>query len=179
MSRDDIQLLYEYDRWANGRVLQIVATLSAEQFTRDLGGSFRSVRDTLLHILAGEWTWLTYWSEPSLGSAFLSELRSRREALFNPNAFPDVTSVQSKWFEVEKQQIEFVSRVTDQSLQAMVPFRTTQVHLAGLMQHLANHSTYHRGQIALMLRQLGATPVATDFHVFLVEGRVAAVDPPS
>jgi uncharacterized damage-inducible protein DinB len=39
------------------------------------------------------------------------------------------------------------------------------------MQHLANHSTYHRGQIALMMRQLNAEPLATDFHVFLVEGR--------
>jgi uncharacterized damage-inducible protein DinB len=39
------------------------------------------------------------------------------------------------------------------------------------MQHLANHSTYHRGQVALMMRQLAAEPLATDFHVFLVEGR--------
>jgi uncharacterized damage-inducible protein DinB len=48
MTKGDIQLLYEYDRWANNRVLQAVSTLSPEQFTRDLGGSFRSVRDTLL-----------------------------------------------------------------------------------------------------------------------------------
>jgi uncharacterized damage-inducible protein DinB len=40
-----------------------------------------------------------------------------------------------------------------------------------VMQHLANHSTYHRGQVALMMRQLQAEPLATDFHVFLVEGR--------
>jgi hypothetical protein len=39
------------------------------------------------------------------------------------------------------------------------------------MQHLANHSTYHRGQLAAMMRQLEAEPLATDFHVFLVEGR--------
>jgi uncharacterized damage-inducible protein DinB len=37
------------------------------------------------------------------------------------------------------------------------------------MQHLANHSTYHRGQITLMLRQLGAETVPTDFHQFLFE----------
>jgi uncharacterized damage-inducible protein DinB len=36
------------------------------------------------------------------------------------------------------------------------------------MQHMANHSTYHRGQIALMMRQLHSTPIATDFHEFLV-----------
>jgi len=39
------------------------------------------------------------------------------------------------------------------------------------MQHLVNHSTYHRGQIALMMRQLGAKPVTTDFPLFLIEGR--------
>ena len=51
MTKDDIQLLYEYDRWATNSVLQATSTLSVEEFTRDLGGSFRSVRDTLVHIV--------------------------------------------------------------------------------------------------------------------------------
>ena len=174
MTRDDIQLLYEYDRWANNRVLQAVSALSDEQFTRDLGGSFRSVRDTLVHIIAGEWGWLTYWKEPSPDAAFLADLKQRRDALFNPDAFPNAAAVQSKWAEVEKEQAEFVNRLTNESLEAMVPFRGTTVRLAHLMQHLANHGTYHRGQISLMMRQLHAEPLATDFHVFLVEGREAA-----
>jgi uncharacterized damage-inducible protein DinB len=37
------------------------------------------------------------------------------------------------------------------------------------MQHLANHSTYHRGQIASMIRRLGAEPLPTDFAFFLLE----------
>ena len=61
--------------------------------------------------------------------------------------------------------------MTNESLEKMLPFRTTQIRLAHLMQHLANHSTYHRGLVALMMRQLDAEPLATDFHVFLVEGR--------
>jgi uncharacterized damage-inducible protein DinB len=52
--------------------------LSDEQFTRDLGGSFRSVRDTLVHIIAGEWGWLVYWKEPTHSAAFLADLRERR-----------------------------------------------------------------------------------------------------
>jgi len=44
------------------------------------------------------------------------------------------------------------------------------------MQHLANHSTYHRGQVALMMRQLSAAPVATDFALFLLEGRREAAN---
>jgi uncharacterized damage-inducible protein DinB len=78
MTKDDIQLLYEYDRWANNRILQKASELSDEQFTRDLGGSFRSVRDTLVHIIGGEWGWLAYWKEPSHSSAFLTDLRTRR-----------------------------------------------------------------------------------------------------
>src|SRR5271168_2292423 len=90
--------------------------------------------------------------------------------LFEPEAFPNVAAVQFKWAKVEEEQTEFVNRMTTESLETMLPFRKTQVRLTHLMQHLANHSTYHRGQIALMMRQLNAEPLATDFHVFLVEG---------
>ena len=67
--------------------------------------------------------------------------------------------------------MEFVKQLSDQVLEKLIPFRTTRVSLAHLMQHLANHSTYHRGQITLMLRQLGAEPLPTDFSLFLIEGR--------
>jgi uncharacterized damage-inducible protein DinB len=171
MTKADIQLLYQYDRWANHRVLQAVSALTAEQFTRDLGGSFRSVRDTLVHIIGGAWIWLTYWKEPSPSPAFLTDLRIRRAALFAPEAFPNVGAVQLKWAEVEEEQTEFVNRITTESLETMLPFRETQIRLAHLMQHQANHASYHRGQIALMMRQLDAEPLATDFHVFVVEGQ--------
>jgi len=178
MNKDDTQLLYEYDRWANNRVLRAASVLSAEQFTRDLSGSFRSVRDALVHIIGGEWGWLTYWKGPSPSSAFLTDLWTRQDTLFNPSAFPNVAVVQSKWAEIEKEQAEFVNRVTNESLEKMLPFRGTQVSLAHLMQHLANHSTYHRGQVALMMRQLDAKPLSTDFHVFLMEGRHEAAPAP-
>src|SRR5690242_14896882 len=100
MNKDDIQLLFEYDRWANRRAFHAASTLSAEEFTRDLGGSFRSVRDTLVHIVGGEWGWLTIWNEPSLSSAFVTNLWTRLDAVFPPNAFPDVAAVQLRWAEV-------------------------------------------------------------------------------
>jgi uncharacterized damage-inducible protein DinB len=177
MTKDDIQLLFAYGRWANNRVLEAASGLNAEQFTRDLGGSFCSVRDTLVHIVGGEWGWLTYWKEPSHSPAFLKDLWNRHDTLFNPAAFPDVASVRLKLTEIEKDQAEFVNRLTNESLDKMLPIRGTQVRLAHLMQHLANHSTYHRGQVALMMRQLGAKPLATDFHLFLVEGSVATIHP--
>jgi uncharacterized damage-inducible protein DinB len=170
MLKDDIQLLYEYDRWANNRVLRAVSALSAEEFTRDLGGSFHSVRDTLVHIIDSERGWLTCWCEPNPTSAFITDFWTRQDAAFNPDAFPDVFAVRSMWAQVEREQVEFVNAVTDESLARMLPVITTKISLQHLMQHLANHSTYHRGQVALMMRQLAAEPCATDFAMFLMEG---------
>jgi uncharacterized damage-inducible protein DinB len=176
MTSDDIHLLFEYDRWANNRVLQSVAILRNEEFTRDMGGSFGSVRDTFVHIIGGEWGWLTIWKEPFVSSEFVTDLWTGLSAVFDPNSFPDVAAVQSKWAEVEREQLEFVNRITNESLQRMLPVRETQISLAHLMQHLANHSTYHRGQVALMMRQLAAEPLATDFAMFLMEGRRERLD---
>jgi hypothetical protein len=116
MNRDDIQLLFEYDRWANNSVLQAASSLSVDQFTRDLGGSFRSVRDTLVHITSGEWGWLAIWKEPALTSAFVTDLWTRIGVTFDPKAYPDIVAVQLTWAEIEREQVEFVNRVTDESL---------------------------------------------------------------
>jgi len=169
MTKEDIQLLFAYDRWANRRTLRAVSALSNEQFIRDLGGGFRSVRGTLVHILGGEWGWLTFWKEASPGASFLTDLWARHDALFDPKGFPDVATVERKWAEVEKEQTDFVDGLTNESLEKRLPIRETGIALAHLMQHLANHSSYHRGQLALMLRLLGAEPLATDFHLFLLE----------
>ena len=171
MTKDDIQLLFEFDRWANNRVFEAASALSAEEFTRDLGGSFRSLRDTLVHIVRSEEGWLMCWKEPSPSPAFVMDFWKRHHAAYNPSAFPDLAAVRRKWAEVEREQIEFVNRVTAESLERMLPVGAKQISLAHLMQHLANHSTYHRGQVTLMMRQLAAKPLATDFAMFLMEGR--------
>ena len=169
MTTADIRLLYEYDRWANRRVLKAASRLSDEQFTRETSGSFHCLRDTLLHILGGEWIWLSYWRDPPDDPASLSALRGKRDALFSREAFPDIDALQSKWLEFELEQSEFLNRVSNEALAKMLPFRGTHLSLMQLMQHVINHSTYHRGQAALTMRLLGAEPLATDFHVFLVE----------
>ena len=41
---------------------------------------------------------------------------------------------------------------------------TTNVEM--IMVHLVNHSSYHRGQIAMLLRQKGFDPINTDFITY-------------
>ena len=119
MTKADILLLFEYDCWANNRVLQAASALSDEQFARN----------TLVHIIGGEWGWLTYWKENSPSPAFLADLWDRHDALFYPDRFPNVAAVRSKWAEVEKERTEFVSCVTEEALTRMLIVRTKHVSL--------------------------------------------------
>jgi uncharacterized damage-inducible protein DinB len=171
MTKDDLRLLFAYDRWANHRLLQVVSGLTPEQFTSDLGGGFPSVRDTVAHIIGGQWIWLAYWKATTHDDVLLEDLRKQREAHFHKDVLSSAAAVRSKCEEVEKEMAELVNGLTDQGMAKLLPARNTRISLAQLMQHVANHSTYHRGQVALMLRQLGAEAPATDFHVFLAEGR--------
>ena len=168
MTKEEVHLLYEYDRWANDRILKLVAALTPEQFTRNLGGSFPSVRDVLLHMAAAKWAWLEYWKNSSPSDQILMDLFTRSDARLPRESFPTLATVLPKWDDIETQHVAFISGVTDESLNRMFPVGPTSLSLAHLIRHLSNHSTYHRGQIAMMLRQLGALAQGTDFAEFLL-----------
>jgi len=160
MNKHDVEYLYEYNRWANVRVLDAVSKLTPEQFARDLQSSHRSVRDTLAHILAAEWIWLERWKGVS------------PNALLIPTEFPTVESLVTRWAIVEGDCAEFIKGITDESLATVIAYTNTKGEewaypLGQMMQHVMNHSSYHRGQVATMLRQLGAEVNPVDLLVFM------------
>jgi uncharacterized damage-inducible protein DinB len=160
MNKNDITYLNEYNKWANARMLDVASKLSPEQFTADLQSSHRSVRDTLAHTLAAEWIWLERWKGTSPG------------ALLTAGDFPTVESLRTRWGQVETDYTEFFSGLSDEALERVVAYTNTkgekwEYALGSMIQHLMNHSTYHRGQVTTMLRQLGAEVIPVDLLVFM------------
>lgn len=166
MTPQEFRTLYEYDAWANARVLKACAALTPEQFTRNLGNSFGSVRDTLVHILGAQMVWIERLS----GGA--------PAGLPSADGYPDLVSVRTKWGEIEPALRAYVSGLTAPDLERVLEYRNLKGvefrdQISHILQHLANHGSYHRGQITTLLRQLGATPVNTDMIGFYRE-RAAA-----
>jgi uncharacterized damage-inducible protein DinB len=167
MTPEEIRQLFDYNDWANQRSLEGATQLSEEQFTKPLGSSFPSVRDTLVHICSGEWVWL--------------ERCQRR----TPAAFPDVSHIQTisalrdHWAPQAEQLRTFVWDLGLTDLDRVMEYKTFNFGVYKnpvwqSLQHLANHGTYHRGQITTLLRQLGAKPVLTDLMHFYRERSSAA-----
>ncbi len=159
MNVQDVGTLLSYNRWANERLLDAASRLPAADFTRDLGASFGSVRGTLLHILWGERRWLQFWQEGS----FMPEP--------SVETFPDAAALAAAWSSLDRDRETFAASLTDERLSTFIAVRDQTYTLAELFQHILNHSTYHRGQVALLLRQLGHGPPATDYRHFLSETR--------
>jgi len=167
MSVEKMRELYEYNAWANRRALEATAALTAEQFVKPLGSSFASVRETLTHICDAEWIWL----ERFLGHS--------PAGLPVKDRFADLEALRAHWLEQESGLLKFVGGLTAEDLEREFAYKTFSYGAARnplwqSLTHVANHGTYHRGQVATMLRQLGAKPLGTDMIYFYRERTTAA-----
>jgi uncharacterized damage-inducible protein DinB len=88
--------------------------------------------------------------------------------------YPSYASVKTKWKEVDAGWEKYLPQLTDELLARSLTFhnlkgeQVSQIVWQSL-QHLVNHSTYHRGQITTMVRQSGGTPIGTDLIAFYRE----------
>ena len=177
----DIQTLYAYNRWANRRMFSLLEKLSDEQFTAAITGSFPSIRETVFHIFFAEWLWLKRWqgnsprstlADPDASPATWSTLSPGGIPTMNELSTPPALKSFAESIEQERQ--ELLRTLDDGVLQAPLHFKDMAgtpyaMPLVELMQHLANHSTYHRGQVTTMLRQVAAETVALDMVYFFRE----------
>jgi uncharacterized damage-inducible protein DinB len=147
----DLRTLVDYHYWARDRLLTSLDPLTPEQFIRDMGNSFRSIRDTATHVYAAEWAWYSRWHGQSPTTLLPSDM------------FPDVATLRRTWSEHEAKMRAFleelgeagITREFDYKLLSGQSGRSIFWHM---LQHVVNHASYHRGQITTMLRQLGAAP---------------------
>ena len=166
MNLEDIRTLYAYNRWANARVLDACRPLDAASFTRDLGNSFGSIQGTLAHVLWAEWIWLERWNG-----------RSPRQPA-STDSFPDAAALAARWAEIESARHAFLETLDDAALARRIAYHNIkgerwEYSLGHMLQHVVNHSTYHRGQVITMLRQLGREAPSTDFLLYFDEQGVS------
>ena len=162
VNNEEVRTLYAYNRWANRRLLTTARLLPWPDFIRDLRSSHGSLRGTLVHIIWAEWLWTRRWQGES------------PTQVFAPEDFHDWATLDSRWKMVENEQQTFLKNLNDQLSNIRVSYENLQgqrweYSLVHMLQHCINHSSYHRGHVAALLRQLGQTPPATDFLVFLDE----------
>ena len=159
LDKDALSRLFDYTIWANHRMMRACATIPVDDYKRELGASFGSIRGTLTHMMWSEWIWLERWKGLSpAGPPDESELA-------------DVVALRDRWKVIEDHRRAWLEALPADGAAEVVRYKNTKgeafrAPLWQLVQHVANHSTYHRGQVTSLLRQLGGRTVSTDLVVF-------------
>jgi uncharacterized damage-inducible protein DinB len=88
--------------------------------------------------------------------------------------FPDLEALAAGWSETAAQLEFFLASLTEDQLAAEITWEDTEIGavtrpLWQPVSHLVNHSTYHRGQVVSLLRQLGYQPPETDLSYFFLK----------
>jgi uncharacterized damage-inducible protein DinB len=162
MLLDVICSLYQYNTWANHRILIATSELTPEQFLALAGSSYPSVRDTLVHIMSAEWIWLSRWkgTYPS--------------AMFEATDYPNLQSIQTRWEAVEAETQKFIDQLNPSQLAKVISYINTRSEkwaypLWQQMIHQVNHATQHRSEVAAMLTYFSNSPGELDYLVYLDE----------
>jgi len=164
MTASFIRDLFAYNSWANGKQLDTLATVPEELYLRDLKSSCGGLHGTMLHIVFAQQVWFLRW----IGQPIDAALRTSKSS-------PTLASVRDAWNRIDGDTARFLSsKLSDDLLSSNFEMRNLKgdsfVHSYGdSMVHLVNHSSYHRGQVAGMIRQLGFTPPGTDYILFTRE----------
>jgi len=160
---DEILALYTYNEWANERLLGSLRELPEADYVREMGGGWPSVRATFVHIAGAT----DAWAERFLGQDVLE--------LPKESALPKLEDAARVLKSAQEKHRAHLKTLTRENLERAFSWKNLsgEVKTAPfgiVVRHVVNHQTYHRGQIASMLRRLGHKPPATDMVRWGMEG---------
>ena len=158
---DLIRGLYDYHRWANRRLFDVAAGLDDAAVTTDMGKhwSVPTLKAMFAHLYAADALWLARWKG-------VSPTRMARDA-----DFPALVDLRRAWDALEGEQRAFVDGLAEADLARSVKYRNTEgveftVPLGPLLQHVANHATHHRSEIATMVTLISGSPPDTGLATY-------------
>jgi uncharacterized damage-inducible protein DinB len=155
-----IRELYDYHRWANHRLFD-VATGLGDAVTRDMGThwSVSTVKGMFAHLYGADSVWLSRWKGGSPAR------------LPGDADFPTLADLRAAWDALEAEQRAFVEGLADADLARPVTYKNTageqfRVALGPLLQHVVNHATHHRSEIATMITLISGSPPDTGINTY-------------
>lgn len=160
--KDDLFALCDYNLWANRLLARSLSSLSHEDYVREMGGGWPSLRATLVHLAGATRAW--------------AERFDGRDATSLPTVeeLPTLADALRTLDEADARIAAFLATLGGERLAAPLVWKNLKgepkaAPLWAVLRHVVNHASYHRGQAAAMLRRLGGTPAPTDLVRWAIE----------
>lgn len=149
--------MLQYDYWANKKLLDHIKSLPEDIFCKEMNSVFPTLAETFYHIFRGQRIWI----KRCIPDVVLDE---------NTTAFADIAQAEQCILELNQVLVKAVDDYYSQLdvIEYQTSNGTTQKsRFQDIICHLVNHGTYHRGNIASMIRECGYQGTSTDYIVYL------------
>jgi uncharacterized damage-inducible protein DinB len=163
MNTNEILTFFNYNYWANKKILETAEALDEEQFIEPAKVSFKSLRGTLIHILGTEWMWRMRSQEGISPAAMITEIN-----------FPTLNAIRLGWQTEEQAMRNFLGRLDDTDLSRKISYSTSrglkyETPLWQILVHVVNHGTQFRSEAAILLTEKDHSPGDLDLILYLRE----------
>ena len=171
MKIDEIKLLYDYNDWADARILAACARVSPEQYAAPASYGRGGLRATMVHILDNLWqqriTLQGYYQEP------LADEAAYDATELHEDAFPTLALLRERWMIEQQAMRAYLDTLTEETLNGTIRYVIPgvirervvwQFLLAALL-----HDMQHRSEAAVLLTSYGQSPGDLEFTLFLNE----------
>ena len=141
-----------YSKWASSKLLDFASTAPPETVEESIANSHGGILKTFQHVYYADRVWLgRVTGQPP--SSFV-----------DPDPGPSITDLKNEWPVLLDRFIDWASTADPERV---IAYKTLagidmQSRAWEILLHVVNHGTYHRGQIAAMLRLRGLQPPGTD-----------------
>lgn len=150
-----------YNLWANQQMIDWLLLKDPALLESEIKSSFPTINKTLSHIWVAEHVWMC-----RIEDIEWKNLAKRHEGKNTIQISEDLI-VSSKYY------LDKLSNIDEKELEKAIAYKllsgeTGKGTMINIIHHVMNHSTYHRGQLVTMGRELGFTdPPKTDFMAFV------------
>jgi uncharacterized damage-inducible protein DinB len=164
MTLQEMKTLVAYNAWATNRIFESLEALPDEETMRDMKSSHKSIHGTLTHIVGAEKMWLSRMSG------------TPDKSMIKPTDVPTVADLKTTWEQTGFALAKFLGSQSDKKLEDTFGFLSLTgdqltYRYSEALQHVVNHSTFHRGQVVALMRQMGHKPPDTGLTIFIRETR--------
>jgi uncharacterized damage-inducible protein DinB len=153
--------LYGYHWWANRRLFEVASGLGEDVAREEIGTQFSmpTLKGMFAHLLAADAIWL---------ARFKGEKTGR---LLGDADFASMDDLGKRRDDFERVHRQYIEGLTAADLAGVIHYQDTRGNpyrapLWQLLQHVANHATHHRSEIATMLTMRSGSPPSTDLIVY-------------
>lgn len=157
--------LADYNVWADNKAIEWLNQINEEQWNQINISSFSSVKQTAIHIASAEKVWIDFWTNTPDPVYLSAEFNGTKN---------DLVEI---WGKASAGMKEFIEKYPEENYLQQVTFRYPrggegQMEFWQTFSHIINHSTYHRGQLVTLLRQVGFTKFSSiDLATFYIVSR--------